>query len=383
MKRTPSVHLWIPNLFCLKGGIQVYSEFFLKALSISNPELNQDVFLKHDAYSHEYVPNSNNHRYYFAGQYSPYLRTFTFTLQILFHGLWQRPSLIFSNHLNFSIVAYWLKCLVGTPYWITVYGIEAWNVENTSLKKALKNADKILSISNYTRDRLIHEQNIDPSKISLLPCTFDISRFKIAPKPEYLLQQYKLKPSQPVILTVARLAETEKYKGYDQILKSLPQIRNSIPNIHYILVGKGNDKSRIEQLITQLDLQDHVTLAGFVPDEQLCDYYNLCDVFAMPSKKEGFGIVYLEALACGKPVLAGNQDGSVDAVCQGELGALVNPDDTQEIAQTLIQILKGAYPNPLIYQPEALRQKVVDTFGFERFQQTLASHLHEHFQPRG
>ncbi len=113
-------------------------------------------------------------------------------------------------------------------------------------------------------------------------------------------------------------------------------------------------------------------MTGFVPDEELCAHYNLCDVFAMPSKGEGFGIVYLEALACGKPTLGGNQDGAIDALCHGELGVLVDPDDVGAIAQTLIQILQGTYPHPIMYQPEILRQKVIDVFGFERFKQTLA-----------
>jgi glycosyltransferase involved in cell wall biosynthesis len=115
-----------------------------------------------------------------------------------------------------------------------------------------------------------------------------------------------------------------------------------------------------------------VTLTGFVPDEELVDHYNLCDVFAMPSKGEGFGIVYLEALACGKPTLGGNKDGAIDALCQGELGILVDPDDPNAIAQSLIQILQGTHPHPILYQPEVLRQKVIETFGFERFKQTLA-----------
>lgn len=155
-------------------------------------------------------------------------------------------------------------------------------------------------------------------------------------------------------------------------MEALPQIRQVIPNLHYIIVGKGDDRPRLEQLIRERQLEDCVTLAGFIPDAELCDYYNLCDVFVMPSKLEGFGIVYLEALACGKPTLGGNQDGAIDALCHGELGALVNPDDVEEIAQTITQILQRTYPNPLMYQPEALRQKVIDTFGFERFQQTLA-----------
>jgi glycosyltransferase involved in cell wall biosynthesis len=383
MRKNPlspnNTHLWIPNLFNFKGGIQVYSAFMLEALANLYPNISYDIFLKHDTPSGIdllYLCNSNFHC---AGVCPLCLRTPAFAAQIIGRGLWQRPNLIITTHLNFTVAAYWLKRLTGIPYWTVAHGIEAWNIQHPTLQNALRHADRILAVSSYTRDRLLKEQNLDPDKISLLPNTFDSHRFQIAPKPTYLLERYGLTLKQPIILTVSRLANAERYKGYDRILEALPQIRQVIPNVHYVLVGKGDDRPRIEQLIAQLQLQECVTLAGFVPDDQLGDYYNLCDVFAMPSKREGFGIVYLEALACGKPALGGNQDGAIDALCHGELGALVNPDDTDAIAQTLIEILQGTYPNPLIYQPEALRQKVIDTFGFDRFKQTLGSYLERHF----
>jgi glycosyltransferase involved in cell wall biosynthesis len=212
-----------------------------------------------------------------------------------------------------------------------------------------------------------------------LPNTFDHNRFNIAGKPTHLLERYGLKSEQPIILTVNRLSLCESYKGYDKVLEALPQIRKAIPNIHYVIVGKGDARPHIEQLIRERQLQDCVTLTGFIPDAELCDYYNLCDVFAMPSKLEGFGIVYLEALACGKPTLGGNQDGAIDALCHGELGALVNPDDVEALAQTIIQILQKTYSKPLLYHPQELRQKVIDIYGYERFKQTLTQYLEEFF----
>jgi glycosyltransferase involved in cell wall biosynthesis len=91
----------------------------------------------------------------------------------------------------------------------------------------------------------------------------------------------------------------------------------------------------------------------------------------MPSKGEGFGIVYLEALACGKATIGGNQDGAIDALCNGELGALVDPDSIEQISKTLISILQGTYVNTLMYNPEALRQKVINIFGFEQFKKKM------------
>jgi len=365
--------LWIPSLFESKGGIQVYSAYLLNALRSLSPHSQYRIFLKHDLKSQ--ITETSNFTFHTSGQFPLWSRTASYTFQLIQTSLSQSPHLIISTHLNFTPVAWYLKKLKSIPYWTVAHGIEAWNIQNSLLKIALKDADRILAVSHYTRDRLLKEQNLDPAKVVVLPNTFDSDRFKIANKPQYLLDQYQLTPQQPIILTVARLAEVERYKGYDRILEALPEIKASIPNVHYILVGKGSDRDRVEQLIAQLNLQDCVSLAGFIPDDQLCDYYNLCDVFAMPSKREGFGIVYLEAMACGKPCLGGNQDGAIDALCHGDLGALVNPDDVESITQALIQILQGDYPNPLMYQPQHLRQAAIDRFGFDSFQQKLQQYL--------
>jgi glycosyltransferase involved in cell wall biosynthesis len=366
------LYLWFPNIFEFKGGIQVYSAFLLQALQGLYPDIKYDVFLKHDTCCSTDFSLITNTKFHFAGKWNESLRTLAFAMQILGHGFWQRPNLIISSHLNFTVVAYWLKQLTGIPYWAVAHGVDAWNITNPRLKTALFHADRILAVSEYTRDRLLNEQNLEPAKISLLPNTFDDRIFHIKPKPQHLLNRYGLQAEQPIILTVARLDSNEQYKGYDQILRALPEIRCHIPDVHYLIVGKGSDRTRIQQLINQLHLQDCVTLTGFIADAELCDHYNLCDVFAMPSKGEGFGIVYLEALACGKPTVGGDRDGAIDALAHGELGALVNPDDVEAISKTLIQILQGTYPNRIVYQPEILRQQVIEKFGFEIFRQTLA-----------
>jgi glycosyltransferase involved in cell wall biosynthesis len=373
-------HLWFPNIFEFKGGIQVYSAFLLEALRNLDPHLCCDVFLKHDSRCPSELIFPDNIRFHCSGKWDLRLRTYLFALTLFFHGLWQQPDLIIATHLNFTPVAYRLKQLTGIPYWAIAHGVEAWNIQRPGLKRALQHADRILAVSHYTRDRLLQEQNLDPDRVSLLPNTFDSHRFQMAPKSPQLLQRYGLTPQHKIILTVARLDSTERYKGYDKILYALPQIRDRVPNLHYLLVGEGSDRARIERLIDELHLQNCVTLTGFVPDEALVDYYNLCDVFAMPSQGEGFGIVYLEALACGKTVLGGDRDGAIDALCHGELGALVNPDDVQQIAQTLTQILQQTYPNPLLYQSQRLRQKVIDTYGFAKFKATLEALMQDKFE---
>lgn len=373
---TKKIHLWIPNIFQYKGGIQVYSAFFLEAIEKIYPSAEINVFLKHDTHCTDNFNFSPQIKFHFSGKYPLIFRTLFFSFQLLINTLINKPDLIICTHINFTVLAYGLNKIRKIPYWGVAHGVDAWNIEKEMLIKAIKNADKILPVSSYTAERLIKKQNLNPRRVTILADTFHYQRFKIATKPQYLLHKHNLKAEQPVILTVNRLSAQESYKGYDMIIQALPKIKSLLPSVHYIIVGKGDDGNRIEQSIKDLNLENHVTLAGFIPDEELCDY-NLCDLFAMPSKLEGFGIVYLEALACGKPTLGGNQDGALDALCHGELGALINPDDIEEIANTLITILQGNYPNPLMYQPEKLREKVIEIYGFKKFKATLASYLEE------
>lgn len=375
--RKPLIHVWTPGLFEFKGGIQVYSKFLLKALQSIYPHVSYKVFSLHDCQMPADLQPPTNQRFYFTGMVPKRLRTATFAAQAVGSALWQRPDLVITTHLNFTPAADRLKQLTGVPYWAIAHGFEAWQIRRSILRTAVSHADRILAVSNYTRERLLQTQLLSPDRISLLYNTFDAHQFTIAPKPTYLLKRHHLSPEQPVILTVNRLAAGEFYHPYDRILEALPLIRQQIPQVHYLIVGEGNDRPRLEQAIQSRQLQDCVTLAGFIPDAELKDYYNLCDVFAMPSKLEGFGIVFLEALAAGKPLLASNRDGGQDAVKQGELGVLVDPDDTWSIAQALIQILQGRYPNPLLCQPEVLRQKTIQAFGLQQFQQTLAQLLYE------
>jgi glycosyltransferase involved in cell wall biosynthesis len=180
-----------------------------------------------------------------------------------------------------------------------------------------------------------------------------------------------LEPGQPVLLTVARLAGPDRHKGYDVVLEALPAIRARVPGLQYVLVGEGTDRARIESRVRELGVERWVTLVGSVPDAELPDYYNLCSAFAMPSKREGFGIVYLEAMACGKPVLAGDRDGARDALLDGEIGVLVDPDDVEAFGAAAVEVLGGTHRNRSIYDPVGLRRRVIESFGPERFRERL------------
>jgi phosphatidylinositol alpha-1,6-mannosyltransferase len=146
-----------------------------------------------------------------------------------------------------------------------------------------------------------------------------------------------------VILTVGNLVER---KGHDMVIRSLPAVCQRVPEATYLIVGTGPFKERLDELAAELGVRDRVIFAGRVPDDELPDLYAMCDVFAMPSRTllashdvEGFGLVYLEAGACAKPVVAGRSGGIEDAVVDGFTGLVVDPSDVRDIGQALIRLL--------------------------------------------
>ena len=367
------VHLWALDVATVKGGIQAYSRHLINAVRTAIGPDNLQVFSKNDTRAG--LTGFSSLRCNGSGDWPQKLRNPAFAFRILRAAFVDRPDLIILSHLNLGPVAYWLARLRGTRYWLVAHGVEAWNLKRRAKIRALRAADRILAVSSFTRERILQEQYLRSDQVRVLPNTIQANAFQPAPKPKFLLTRHGIAPQKKVILTVARLADSEQYKGYDQILRALPQVLSAVPEAHYVLVGEGRDRSRVEQLIKSLGLSSFVTLAGSVPQPELADYYNLCDLFAMPSKGEGFGIVFLEALACGKPVLAGNVDGSSEPLQRGRLGVLIDPENVGQIAESLIAILTKTYPLPILYQPEELRRNAINAFGFERFSAEVAHQL--------
>ena len=151
-------------------------------------------------------------------------------------------------------------------------------------------------------------------------------------------------------MTLARLAGKERYKGIDEVLDCLPVLVRERPALRYLIVGDGGDRARLEAKAERLGVARHVVFAGYVPEREKPDHYRLADLFAMPGRGEGFGIVFLEALACGVPVVASRVDGSRETVRDGALGAAVDPSRPEEIVAAIREGLArgvGAAPSGL------------------------------------
>jgi len=362
-----TIHVWVPEYTSTVGGIQTFSRFVIHALRDIFPRAKLDVFSKNDT---SFPDPTDNPASTFTplGWWPTRLRTAAFTAELTRRAIKERPELIITTHANFAPVAHSMKSLLGIPFVAIGHGIEVWDLKQGTVWRALRAATVIAAVSTFTRDKISSALQLPKDAIAVLPNTFDTEEFYIdTRKPHFLLARYRLRPNQPIILTISRLASAERYKGYDQILRALAKVRERFPDVRYILGGRGPDRGRVESLVRELGIAENVILAGYVPDHELRSHYNLCDVFAMPSKGEGFGIVFLEAMACGKPVVAGNKDGSVDAILNGQIGALVDPDSVGEIGSALIQILAREHPQKLLFNPDALRRKAIEVYGYQQF----------------
>ena len=375
------VQFWCPELFAV-GGIQAYSRHFLDAL-LHSPQVDlTDVLTRNDERLPPDYPTVPDTRFSLCGRGGTPAGRLKFAAALTRAALTRRPELIITTHLYFAPVARWLQRVAGIPFWTVVHGVEARGPIRPTLARSLRGADRVLAVSRFTRDRVIESHEVNAARVHLAPNTFAAERFTPAPRSPDLLARYGLASGQPILLTVARMESTERYKGFDEILQVWSEILAAVPDAHYLMIGQGTDRARLERLVAEKGLTRSVTFANNVGRDELAAHYNLCDLFAMPSRGEGFGIVFLEALACGKPVLAGNGDGSVDPLRDGELGLLVDPDNLRELRDAIIAVLQKRHPHPNTFRPAFLREQAIAHFGVERFRATLEAQLTDFFSPR-
>jgi phosphatidylinositol alpha-1,6-mannosyltransferase len=224
--------------------------------------------------------------------------------------------------------------VLSAKLWIQLHGIEAWEPYSRFHARSLRKADLLTAVSRYTRRRALAWLALEPHKLRVLPNTVD-KRFTPGPKRGDLVDRHGLK-GRKVLLTVSRLVADERYKGHDRVIRALPAVLRSQPNVVYVIAGDGDDRRRLEGLAETEGVSSAVCFIGQIAGSELLDYYRLADVFVMPSTGEGFGIVFLEASAVGLPVIGGNRDGSVDALAEGELGRLVDPDDLTNLGNAIM-----------------------------------------------
>lgn len=352
-----------PELFLADGGIARIMRLYLKALcAAARPTDQVDSLVLNDQpgpdprlarYTH---PTLHSHRGC-ARRKLPFIREAL--------RLGRTANILVCGHLHHLAIAH-LAAFFNPrlKYYLVAHGIEVWRPYHWIERRALLGAHRILCVSEYTRHQMLRfHPRLDPERLIVVPNTLD----------PFVAAQDNVAPTatpfaQPRILTVSRLLSTDTYKGVDTMIEAMALIRGPLPLARLRIVGTGDDQPRLQALAAQLGISHAIDFLGTLSDEQLRAEYAACDLFALPSRKEGFGLVYLEAMTYGKPCLAARAGGAPEVI-HDEVGQLVDYGNIPDLAAAVGDLVR--YPR----DSEVVRRHAA-TFAFPIFQQRLAAALH-------
>ena len=289
-----------------------------------------------------------------------------------------RRDLIVCSHVALAPVGHMLRRLYRVPYFVIGYGIDVWGPLGPRRQTALRRAARVVTLSRFTARQVASRHGVPDSKIAVVYPAVDPA----------LLREAAAQPPRAhetvTLLTVARLAAQERYKGCDTVIAALPAVLAEAGPVNYVIAGDGDDLPRLRGLAAEKNVAASVTFAGRAQRAELPALYRGGDVFVMPSVAEerpggwtgeGFGIVYIEASAFGLPVIAGDGGGAPEAVQDGVTGYVVDGRDPGAVAAALIRLVRDP---PLRQRMGAAgRQWVDEQFTFDRFVSDVGAVLDE------
>lgn len=309
-----------------------------------------------------------------------------------------RP-LVICGHINLLPVALAVRRICDGNLHLVVHGVDAWKPTPSRIANAcVRRISGFIAVSNLTKRRFMRWSRLRDDQGVVLPNCVDVSAFGPGPKSAALLDRYQLR-GKTILMTLGRLASEERYKGFDEVLEAMPVLLQTLPGLCYLICGDGQDRPRLVAKAKSLGLSvmeaenatsavrhpqpvvsspwsvvrsptsdlcpppsaPNVIFTGRISDAEKADHFRLADLYVMPSSGEGFGIVFLEALACGIPVIGSKVDGSREALLNGQLGTLVDPRDPAEICAAILQGLKPNKQVDLRPQTSDLRSPTSDS----------------------
>jgi len=283
----------------------------------------------------------------------------------------RQPLLVIALHPHLAPVVAMMRLRSGKLRSIVfAHGLEVWQPLGWLRGTALRSADLVIAASRDTAHHLVSEQQIRTGRIRRLAWGLD---------PEFEARlRAPVPPSRPadfperarVILTVGRWDPADRYKGADTLISALPRVLRTVADAVLVLVGEGEDRPRLEQLARDSGVAAHIHFLFGLKQEELFACYAHCDVFALPSRGEGFGLVFLEAMACAKPAIGGAHGGTPDVIEDGLTGLLVPHGDAALLSSALESLL--ADPSRAYEIGARGRERVQAAYTFERFQTGLS-----------
>lgn len=352
-----------PGLSCLAlvtdgfggtGGIARYNQDFLATLAASSV-FSAVAILPRNPGTLTSLPQG-------AVQMPPRHSKLRYAVSALAASLRDRPDIVFCGHLHLAPLAAVIARVARAQLIVQAHGIEVWSAPSRLRRLAVEAADLVLSVSRHTRAAVIARFDIPPERILVVPNTVGAL---FTPGDGSALRTAWGLADKRILLTAGRLDAREQYKGHDRVIAAVPELVARGHDIAYVVIGDGGDRSRLIEFATRLGVADRVRFIGLVKPETLAQAYRMADLFVMPSTGEGFGITFLEAMACGTPALGLAVGGARDALADGELGTMLDPAD--DLAVAIDRLLTSPPPDQ-----QALAERVRARFSQDAF----AARLH-------
>lgn len=351
-----------PELFLAEGGIARIMRLYLKALGeICGPTGRVDSLVLNDRPERdERLVRYTNERLGEAVGCGG--RKFLFVRQAIRLG--RQADLLVCGHLHHLAIAQLVRLFnPKLKYCLVAHGIEVWRPYRGLERRALQGAHRIFCVSEYTRRQMLRfNPGLEAGRVVVVPNALDPFF-----SPETSAAGVAVAFAGPRILTVSRLTIADDYKGIDTLIEALPLLKRDFPFIQLRIVGKGDDQPRLAVLATRLGVAGAVVFTGPISDEALRSEYAGCDIFALPSRKEGFGLVYLEAMSYGKPCIAARAGGAPEVV-NDAVGALVEYGDIPALAAAVADLTLRPRDSEIV-------RRHAGSFAFPAFQRCLAAAL--------
>ena len=353
-----------------KGGISRYCRYQIRAMRELLGEQNVRVLSLFGS-----GPNDFEEEFPvdFSGRGVGIFSELRFFMESVRECMMERPAVVWSSHVRFLPNLMMLRSLAPcAALAVNVYGEELWSGRRLSLQKMLLGRAKMLvSDCHFSAEFLAREYPIAPKRLRVVWDCVDLSRFRPEQRCLAIMQLFGI-PNDVgyrYVLTLGRMERRSRYKGYDRLLDALGALREH-KNLIFMFAGDGDDRVRLEQRARSEGLAAQAFFLGSVPENQLVHVYNLCDVFALVSDRgygrgEGIPLTPLEAAACGKPIIVGDEDGSRETVIDGRNGIVVSPREPEALRDALLKLLLN----------DELREKMgreartiaEENFSYERF----------------
>lgn len=252
-----------------------------------------------------------------------------------------------------GLISLILKFKYGSKFVLYIHGRELIVFkrlkEKLLFKIIFKYADIVISNSNYTKDLAVN-LGCPEDKIHVINLGSDISQFFPKDSVSEIKEKFNIPKNHKIILTISHLVSR---KGNDMVLKALPKVLEKFPNLTYLIGGRGEYQRELEKIVIKKNLSSYVCFLGLIKNEEINDIMNSCDIFVMPNREEkgdveGYGIVFMDANACGKPIIGGRSGGVTDTIIDGKNGVLVDPYSVDDISKNIIYLLENPeYANEL------------------------------------